>query len=159
MSWSRTWRCWFACKALGFPMGHQRRYWVSGRHLKQPRAWVHVPVCACLHTRVSADAVYVYVCTHWVIRTWSSDSVVLESMSTGHEGYNVQCWHWDRIVCSVQRGFCYPPGLGHAIPALVLGGAAWRGQLAAEGCRQLDPVLLHLPQLAGQIRHLGHTEC
>lgn len=45
------------------------------------------------------------------------------------------------------------PGFGDAIPAFILTGA-YRCHFAAKRHGELDPVLPHLPQLAGQIRHL-----
>lgn len=45
------------------------------------------------------------------------------------------------------------PGLGDAVPAFLLRGASCC-QFAADGHRELDPVLSHLPQLTGEVGHL-----
>lgn len=47
------------------------------------------------------------------------------------------------------------PGLGHAIPALVITSCSCCHFTTAQSSWQLDPVLLHLPQLTGHIRYLG----
>lgn len=51
------------------------------------------------------------------------------------------------------------PGFGDAVPAFIRIGSSCC-QLAAECYRELGPVLAHLPQLTGQIRHLrsGHRQ-
>ena len=102
----------------------------------------------------------VYQCVSSIMNTWAWGWTALESVFTVRSMTRTSVlplWLY-YLLYPEQREAGYPPGLGHAVPALVLAGAAGRGQLAAERRRELDPVLLHLPQLAGQIRHLGQRE-